>query len=371
MSLTVAGGVLAAATFELSTPHPSSLTTTFGFISALVLLARTRTPVTTLVVLAPCGVLPTLIAGTYPDFYGAFVPALAGVYAVAVHSSARRVVFVPLFGGVVVLSFAVRVPSFVTAGQLVYTVSGLALAFLAGRTMRLLRARADIERARADLMAREREVQAREAVLAERERIARDLHDVIAHDVAVMVVQAGAAERIMPDRPAQAAQSLVQIQASGRKAIDELHLLLGMLRDDQHAVVARPGLHALTTLVDELTRLGLPISLQVTGAVRDVGDALDVSAYRLVQEALTNVLKHAAGSRTHVAIRYGTSTLTVEVLDDGDGVVAHPTELPSSGHGLIGMRERVTLFGGTLTVGSRADGGWAITAELPIPVVAA
>ena len=340
----IAASVAASGAADLSTPRPTAVVTVFGLLSAVALLARTRRPVDTLVVVTVLGLAPTLVAGTYPDFYSSFVPALAAVYAVAVRGTTRQAALVPVTGVIELVCFAARVPSFMTPAQFIFITVGLTLAFAAGRTMRALRQRVDLESARADLLEREQNLLAREAVVAERERIARELHDVIAHDVSVMVVHAGAAQRLLPDRAGPAAQSLSQIQTSGRKAIDELHLLLGMLREDHHGLLTQPGLHAVTELIDELVRVGLPVSLEVSGSVRDVGEALDVSAYRLVQEALTNVLKHAPGSRTFVAVDYGRTTLTLTVVDDGSGDGPTP-DLASSGHGLVGMRERVRMFG--------------------------
>lgn len=373
----VAVAVVSAGAFDLSTPHPSPGTTVLGLVSALALVGRSVAPRLTLAVVAVLGVLPTLVVGSTPDLYASFVPVLAAVYAVAARCPTRQTALVPAVAVTVVVVFRARVPAFETVSQVVFTGSGLVLAYAAGRTTRLLRHRADVEAARADLMDRERELQAREAVVAERERIARELHDVIAHDVAVMVISAGATERLLPDRSGPVAQSLAQIQSSGRKAIDELHLLLGMLRDDDQALVVPPGLHALGPLVEEVSRVGLPVRLEVVGAARDVGAALDVSAYRLVQEALTNVLKHAGGSHTRVVVEYGATAMTISVEDDGDGSRPGPTDpsssdpvspsLASSGRGLVGMRERVRLFGGSLAAGATPAGGWAVTAVLPIP----
>ncbi|WP_375479054.1 sensor histidine kinase [uncultured Jatrophihabitans sp.] len=373
VAVCVATAVVANSIAGLATPRVSSLATVFGLICAAILLARSRLPMTTALVIGVCSVVPTLATGEFPDFYASFVPSLAAYYAVALHCSVRQAAVVPVLGVAVLAAFALRVPGFLTPSQTVYIVAGMVLAFAAGRTMQVLRHRAELEAARADLLEREHDVQAREAVLAERERIARELHDVIAHDVAVMVVQAGAAERRLPDRSGDVGESLAQIQSSGRKAIDELHLLLGMLRDEDQALVMQPGLHAVPPLVAELVRVGLPVTLRVTGSVRDVGDALDLSAYRIVQEALTNVLKHASGSHTQVVVDYGRAELTIAVADNGDGDIDFPASGHASsghGHGLVGMRERVRVFGGEFAAGARATGGWEVTAVLPIPATA-
>lgn len=365
VAVTVATGVVASAALALSTPKPTGLVIACGMVSAVALLGRTRAPVATLLIVSICGAIPTVVAATYPDFYASFVPQLVAIYSIACIGSTRQTALVPVLGIATLVTFRGRVPSFMTVSQFVFIVAGLSLAFGAGHTMRLLRTRADVEAARADLMVREHDLQAREAVATERERIARELHDVVAHDVAVMVVHAGAAERVLANQPDRVAESLTQIQVSGRKAIDELHLLLGMLRDADTELVSRTGLDKLPELVDELARAGLRVSLQVSGEVQDVGDAIDQSAYRVVQEALTNVLKHAPGSCTRIDVDYGTTSLRIAVIDDGDGETA-PPDLPTSGHGIAGMRERVRVFGGTLTTGARQPRGWAVTAELPI-----
>ncbi|MBO1754390.1 sensor histidine kinase [Allobranchiibius sp. CTAmp26] len=367
VAVCVAAAIVANGIAGWTTPRTSALAITCGLVAAAGLLGRTRHPLAVLLVVMVCSLLPTLATGSFPDFYASFVPTLASFYAVGSRCSTRQALLVPLVAVAVVVSFVVRVPAFATPSQLVYVGTGLVLAFAAGRAMRLLRRRADLEGARADLMARERDLRTREAVVAERERIARELHDVIAHDVAVMVVQAAAAERLLPTCSTDVSESLTYIQSSGRKAIDELHLLLGMLREDDQPLVAAAGLHAVAPLVSELARIGLPVSLDVTGSVRDVGDALDVSAFRIVQEALTNVLKHSAGSRTHVVVDYGLCDLTIRVVDDGHAGGPSPG-LESSGEGLPGMRERVRMFGGTLHAGSQPAGGWAVTATFPLPL---
>lgn len=206
-----------------------------------------------------------------------------------------------------------------SAGQIVFNILGVAFATVIGRVVQHSRTRAELASARASLLEREQDLQAREAVVAERERIARDLHDMIAHDVSLMVIQAGAAQRVMAHHPAEASEALSLIQDSGRRAVDELYLLLGMLRDDGQGLAPQRGLSAVEQLVGEVSRSGVSIELKITGERRDLGSALEVSAYRLVQEALTNVMKYAHGSHTVVELAYDPAQLTVRVADDGDG----------------------------------------------------
>ena len=356
--------VLDAAT-TIETPRPSAITTVLGLIGCLALLWRRTRPVEVLGVLAVTSLIPTLGLGNEPDLYASFVPSMIAIYAVAAYRPTRYLYLVAAFSVGVLGGFAIRGAEFRTAAQWVFNVLAIALATITGRVMQHLRTRADSATARASLLEREQDLQAREAVVAERERIARELHDVIAHDVSLMVIQAGAAQRVMGVHPVEANEALSLIQDSGRRAVDELYLLLGMLRDDGQGLAPQRGLSAVEELVREVRRSGTPIDLQITGERRELGNALEVSAYRLVQEALTNVLKHAPGSRTVVEVAYEPAQLTVRVTDDGNGVAPSPLA-QSGGHGLLGMRERVRMFGGLFEAGRRPGGGWLITAVLPI-----
>jgi signal transduction histidine kinase len=211
---------------------------------------------------------------------------------------------------------------------------------------------------------REREEKAHAAVAEERGRIARELHDVVAHSVSVMVVQAQAGPRLL-NEPEQARGAFRSIEASGREALVELRRLLGVLRteNEQPAVGPQPGLSSLESLLGQLREAGLPVELRVEGEPVQLSPGIDLSAYRIVQEALTNTLKHASGSQAEVTIRYGTSLLELEVVDNGLG---SPASVNGSGHGLIGMRERVALYGGLLEAGPGDVGGYAIRAQLPL-----
>jgi signal transduction histidine kinase len=358
--------VVVNAVSSIDTPRPTAFTTACGLVASSLLLARLHRPLQVLLAVALCAVLPPLAAGTVPDFYGSLVPAVISIYTVAALLPLRRAAVVPVVMTVVFGSFAVRVAQFRTASQLLFDLIAVGLAFGTGRALRLLRQQVDTESVRADLLIREQDVQAREAVVAERERIARELHDVIAHDVSVMVIQAGAAQRLMTGESQQVTEALSQVQDSGRKAIDELYLLLGMLREGESTLAPQPGLSAVADLVAEVRRSGVPVSLRISGQVRDVGGALEVSAYRVVQESLTNVMKHSRGSQTEVELAYADTELTVRVTDDGTGTTTLSADVPSGQHGLLGMRERVRVFGGQLSAGARPGGGWSVLAVLPL-----
>ncbi len=350
-------------------PHPSVVTTVLGVIGCVALIGRRTRPVAVLAVLALCSLVPTLGLGHEPDLYGSFIPSMIAIYAVAAYRPMRYLYVIAGFTVLVLGGFAVRAPDFRSASQVVFNALAIVLATVIGRVLQHLRSRADTATARASLLERENNLQAREAVVAERERIARELHDVIAHDVSLMVIQAGAAQRVMRDHPDEASEALSQIQDSGRRAVDELYLLLGMLRDDGQDLAPQRGLSAVEELVGAVRQSGIPIELLITGERRDLGNALEVSAYRLVQEALTNVLKHACGSHTRVELTYEPAQLTLRVADEGDGPTptsASASPSASGGHGLLGMRERVRMFGGSFDAGRRPGGGWLITAVLPV-----
>jgi signal transduction histidine kinase len=221
---------------------------------------------------------------------------------------------------------------------------------------------AELERARAE--------QARQAVAEERLRLARELHDVVAHSISVIAVQSGVGAHVAKTQPEEAAKALAAIEATSRAALTELRRLLGVLRQEdepQGDLAPVPGLADLDGLLAEVAKAGLAVRLQVEGRPAQLPAGVDLSAYRIVQEALTNVVKHAGPARAQVTIRYRDHEVMVEVTDDGRGAAA-PTSNGRArfGHGLIGMRERVAVFGGDLEVGPRPGGGFRVAARLPL-----
>jgi signal transduction histidine kinase len=215
---------------------------------------------------------------------------------------------------------------------------------------------------RAERLEREQESERARAVAEEQARIARELHDVIAHTVSVMVVQAAAANDVFDARPERAREALRAIEASGRTALSELRRLLGVVRGDGADYAPPPGLDRLDELVAQVRAAGLAVAVSVEGAPRQLPAGVDLSAYRVVQEALTNTLKHAEATRADVALRYRDDALDVEVRDDGDATANGD----GPGHGLIGMRERVTAFGGSLETGPLNTGGFRVSARFPL-----
>jgi signal transduction histidine kinase len=239
-----------------------------------------------------------------------------------------------------------------------------------GRYVRIRRAYTAELAARAEQAERDRQQEAQRAVAAERARIARELHDVVAHHLSVMVIQAGAARRLLDDDPEQARAALAAIEESGRQGLGAMPGLLRALRDDQQlddGLAPQPTLSELEALVAQVQAAGLPVQLRIEGTPRPLPAAVDLSAYRVAQEALTNTLKHAGPARAQLLVRYGRDALEITAVDDGSGTepTANGPSRPG-GQGLVGMRERVSLFGGELRAGARPEGGFGVFARFPL-----
>jgi signal transduction histidine kinase len=244
-----------------------------------------------------------------------------------------------------------------------------AIAWVIGDNLRTRRAYLAELEARAARLEREREEKAERAVIEERARIARELHDVIAHNVSVMVVQASAGEEVFDEDPERAREFLASVSSTGRAALAELRRLLGVIRaEDSRGTEAsytpQPGIEYLDELVRQVCETGLSVELSVIGEPRPLPEGVGLCAYRIVQEALTNTLKHAHASGAKVNVRYVADALELQVVDDGRGRSAVNGE--TGGHGLIGMRERVALFGGELTASPRGSQGYEVRARLPL-----
>ncbi|MFP5322949.1 MAG: sensor histidine kinase [Acidimicrobiia bacterium] len=301
---------------------------------------------------------------------GTSLGVLLMVYTLAAHVDRPRSLHVGLVIGVVLVGVMVAgviaeqedLPAIaVVANAVVF-----ATAWTVGDSMRNRRAYLAEVEARAERAERDRELAAARAVGDERARIARELHDVVAHSVSVMVVQAGAGRRVLDRDPAAAAEALAVVERTGRNALEELRRLLGVLRDDDAGAATEPQPTAgdVATLVEGWRDAGLDVDLRISGVAPELAAGVSLTIYRVVQEALTNVMKHAGPARAEVVIRYG-DDVRIDVLDDGRGPVAR-ADLPSAGQGLIGMRERVELFGGQLTTGPRPGGGFRVSATIPL-----
>jgi signal transduction histidine kinase len=324
-------------------------------------------------------------AGTIAIDLIALVPA---AYSAVAHSRHRRTALLSTPAVLVVLVVRGLWPAPVGNYTMLATLLVFLMVVLAvGNAARLNRRRAGESQARLLRLQEEQDNATRQAIGQERARIARELHDVVTHNVSMMVVQAGAARRILGASPDEARSALLSIEESGRGAITELQHMLGLLTqpgapEEAAPAVARdtaplrpqPGLDQVRPLIDRVTATGLPVELRVHGTTRALPPGMDLAAYRVVQEALTNVFKHAGRSSATVTLDYRDDALVVEVADSGaPGELAARyrsapgalTVMPGGGRGLLGLRERVSLYGGELDAGSQPEGGWQVRARFP------
>ena len=348
-------------------PPPRALDVLFLVAVTLPFVARRRAPLAVLV--AVMGAALAWIYVLYPlSQQGPFVPFVAlivATYTAAAYTSGRNavvsmiVVVVGVTTGLVTGALGGQ-----PAGDYLPFALWIAVAYVVGRVFRRRQLLAAHLGDRLASVERDRDADARRAVAEERARIARELHDVIAHSVSVMVVQAGAGERILEEDPRAASEAFRSIRETGGQTLIEMRRLLGLLRHEEHALslAPQPSIARLGALVHDVCATGLPTSLSIEGEQKPLAPGIELSAYRIVQEALTNVRKHAIANEAEVIVSYGNDDVTIEVLDDGTG-----GEQPNgSGHGLIGMRERAALYGGTIVAGVRPEGGFRVRAVLPL-----
>jgi signal transduction histidine kinase len=342
---------------------PALLDLPLLLLVTLPLALRRRAPRTALVIAFAAVVVPSLFVAHTLFFFGGLVPLALLVYSAA--RAAEHHGWAVLLGPALLLAvYPLHVPPF-DAGDYAFGVVLFGAAWAAGRLVRRLEAQ---RRLLADALAAQlREQAAREhaLLLDERARIARELHDVVAHTVSLMVVQAGAARFALGEDEDEVRERLLSVEQTGRSAVGDLRRLLEVLRaeDDDAAAGPLPGLAQLGELADGLRRAGLDVTVEVDALPPVLPTALDVSAYRLLQEALTNVLKHSAARVAVVRVEGTADAVVMEVSDPGPERPAGT--VPGGGHGLIGMRERVALFGGRLEAGP-AGRGWRVRAELPV-----
>jgi signal transduction histidine kinase len=279
---------------------------------------------------------------------------LLGVYTAAAHTSERRAAIAgALAVGLYIADLAMD--AIYLEGIIFYALLWGA-PWAAGRAVR--------RRRLSDRRAEQEKARAQAAILEERARIARELHDVVAHAISVIVLQARGGRRVLDAEPADARDAFATIERTGQQALEEMRRLLGMLRatDEQLELAPQPTLKELDRLVEQVRAAGLPVQVTVEGEPRELPPGVELSAYRIVQEALTNTLKHAGPARARVLLRYQANDLELEIADDGPGT----GDGSGSGHGLIGMRERVSVYGGELQAGRRPEGGYALRARLPL-----
>ena len=262
------------------------------------------------------------------------------------------------------------------AGDILFTSLLIGGPWLAGHTVRVRQQVGEELEARTQELEQARDEVARAAVVDERLRIARELHDVVAHSISVMTIQAGAARLLLDEGPDRAEEPLLRVEETGRETLSEMRRLLGVLRQDEPngKLEARPSLEHLDALLAQYREAGLPVELVVEGDERMLPQGLDLAAYRVVQEALTNTLKHAAGATAVVRVAYHRESLELTVSDSGRGRGASAPAAPRwerGGHGLVGMRERAEIYGGRLEAGPAPDGGFLVSARFPLERAAA
>ena len=346
---------------------PRGANAAFLVMVCLPLLVRRRHPV---LALAGVFVIQGIWVGAY--YHGShqppFEPFAAGVvacFALGVHADRRALhVGLVVFAVLVVASAVVLAVGGSAVGDALSVLIWWAAAIGIGRGLRERQALVELLRERSARLERDRERDMADAALEERARIARELHDVIAHAVSLMVVQASAERRLLGADQRRTADTLETIEHSGREALGELRRLLGVLRaHGRERLAPQPGLDALPELLDEGRRGGHAVRLEVVGDPVRLPTGLDLTAYRIVQEGLTNARKHAPSAAVEVTVRWRPGELAIEVADDGPGARSNAN---GAGHGLIGMRERAALYGGCIHTESAAGGGFRVLARLPI-----
>ncbi len=307
-----------------------------------------------------------LFGSAYVLFYGGLVPMVVATFSVARFGRGREPYVGAALAAGAMLYADLRLELLQSVGELVFHWGVLVTAWSFGSWQRVMADRAEASLRRAVEVEVSTAERTMSAVLEERSRIARELHDIVAHSMSVMVVQAGAAEQVVADSPDEARQALRQIRRTGTEALAEMRRLVGVLRDpdDVGPLAPQPGLDALATLVEDARAAGLPVTFSVSGEPKELPAGLGLTAYRIVQEALTNARRHAtAATSVNVGLSYGRKDLRIDVTDDGVGEVS---STDNGGHGLIGMQERVQMYGGRVRAARLPGRGFRVTASLPL-----
>jgi signal transduction histidine kinase len=362
--LAVAGGVglfaVGDALFSKDWPQPTAGSAVLAATASAFLIARRVRP--QLALTGALGVLAVseLVLGHYQAWGGVLI-GLVATYGAAVYG--RNVPFTVAVLVALAAVMGLDEPAGRAAADMLWTLIALSLPLAVGLTVRRARSREADARQRSELAERDRTLQVAAAVAGERRRIARELHDIISHALGVMVLQAGAADQALDREPVKARQAVQTIRASGLDAIGEMGRLVGLLRDDDSspAIVPQPTLADIDRLVAAACADGVDVRVRIAGEARPLGPAVELNAYRVIQEGLTNTLKHAPHSAITITITYRAEDLLVEVSNDagttGPG--------PGGGFGLAGLRERVAIFGGRFEAGRRPEGGWTVSASFP------
>jgi signal transduction histidine kinase len=342
---------------------PPALNLLVGIAMTLPLLWRRRHPVAAAAMGATGALILLLFLTAPPEMGPSVVVLIAYAYSAGAHADgAAARAGLAITAGVILVIGIVDTPKDILFPFFVFGVAPWA----AGRVIRTQTALARELTEQESKVRHLRELEESTAVASERARIARDLHDVLAHSLSVMVVQASGAQRALATNPEAATDAAKLIERTGRDALVELRHLFGTVRRGEgEALDGSPGLDQVEALVARSRLAGLPATLRVEGEPVELGAGADMAAYRLVQEALTNALKHAGSSTTAVTLSHRHDGVTIEVVDEGDGHPPVNGDVVRGGHGLVGMRERMSLYGGKVEAGPREGGGFAVRAHLP------
>ena len=344
---------------------PTGLATAALLLLILPLLARRRFPFA-----VPATVLIFAMAVSFADgrlmvfTNGAYAAGLAAAYLLGNQINAGHARIGLLVSAVGVANVVANNPKH-TAGELVVTPILYGIAWMAGFALRDRGVRAVAAEERATRLEQQREVDALRAVVEERTRIARELHDIVGHSLSVMTVQTSGVRRLLRPDQEKEREALLAVEHAGREALAEMRQVVGALRDpgEAPALAPQPGLSRIDKLVAQARDSGLPVDLEIEGAPIPLPPGVDLTAYRVVQEGLTNAIKHAAARKAEVRIRYEPDHVEIEVSDDGRGAAVISN---GGGHGLVGMRERVSIYGGELDARPRPGGGFRLRARLPV-----
>jgi signal transduction histidine kinase len=363
----VTWGMLATWNAQHHGSHNPGLAFLIGLLTSAPLVLRTKYPLTAWSTSAVALLLASVVVSSYSALGGVTdLPAALVVYILCLYAVAVR-----CKPWVVIVAAVVTVIGAVTVEQQA-TVAGVAAAAIPVAVAVIVRVRRGN---REELEVAERRHEGERALLQERQRIARELHDVVAHHMSVIAIQAEAGPYKTADPPPELVESFAEIRASALSGLNELRRVLGVLRSDRPDTMPQPGLEDLPGLLDSARAGGVTVTTDVTGAPRPLPDGVDLSAYRIVQEALSNAMRHAPGSKVEVKLFYGEAALVIEIRNDGvNGTQADPAApeqerwagLGGGGHGIIGMRERAAMLGGHLQAGPVADDEFLVTAALPL-----
>ncbi len=350
---------------------PAAVTAVVDAAIAVPLVWRRRYPLGSLVAVAAVMVAPRAFGQIALPLWGGLGCLVFALYSASRWAARPKDTLALVVPALVLVALGVEIPHFSAPGEYAFSVPVILLGWLIGQGMRRWSQMSLLLRRHLDEMEQTEAARHSAAVVDERARIARELHDVVAHAVSVMVVQSGSARLKLRSDPAASEEALRSVEQTGRQALVEMRHMLGLLRSDNGgpALAPQPSMRGLAALVDSMRSAGHDVELRTGGVPVGLPPGMDLSAYRIVQEALTNAVRHAGAVPVRARVTWGSRALELEVVNARP--VAPVPRPDGSGHGLVGMRERCELFGGTLTVGRTPDGGFRVHARLPLPESAA